>query len=271
MVNHPVCKSVNHLLLAVLTLFIFGCNESNPGINIQTVSYASIEDIYVPVDSLVAPVTYDTLISLEELTVDERKEKFIALILPSILITRYRLEKRLNRFKDIVEGDTLNLKRKDRRFLKSVKSIYRTNDLEELEKRLHPHPVSIVLAQAAIESAWGTSRFFTEANNVFGVWSFDSNESRIAANSTREGSQVYLKKYNSLLEAVEDYFLIIARGPYGKLRNRRVKTNEVSDLLPGLINYSELNEKYIAKLEKIIRKNDLTRFDHYQIDPQYID
>ena len=62
--------------------------------------------------------------------------------------------------------------------------------------RLKTHPTSIVLAQAAIESGWGSSRFYKEANNVFGVWSYSENEPRIKAMEDREGKSVYVKKYD---------------------------------------------------------------------------
>ena len=41
-----------------------------------------------------------------------------------------------------------------------------------LRKRLDVIPPSLILAQAANESAWGTSRFATEGNNLFGQWCF---------------------------------------------------------------------------------------------------
>ncbi len=69
------------------------------------------------------------------------------------------------------------------------------------------HPVSIVLAQAAIESAWGESRFFKKGNNIFGMWSYNRKEPRMRARETRNGKPVYLKKYRSLSDAIDDYFV----------------------------------------------------------------
>ena len=60
------------------------------------------------------------------------------------------------------------------------------------------HPYKYRLAQAAIESGWGTSRFYKEANNVFGIWSYSENELRIKAMEDREGKSVYVRKYDVL-------------------------------------------------------------------------
>jgi len=251
-------------------IFLMACSTNTPKIEVQVSSPSTTDGIYLPEDSLVIPVTYDTLVSLFDLSINERKEKFIALVLPSILITRFRLQNNLNRVKAITAGDTSGLKRRDKQFINLLKIKYKTSDLAELEKRLLPHPASIVIAQAAIESAWGTSRFFMEANNVFGVWSFNLHEPRIIANGSRNGTPIYLKKYISLLAAVEDYFLVTAKGPYEDFRNKRAVTQNVFELLPTLTNYSELKAEYIKNLEKIIIKNNLTKFDTYQIDPEYI-
>ena len=40
--------------------------------------------------------------------------------------------------------------------------------IDQLLLRVAPLPPSLVLAQAAIESAWGTSRFARQGNNLFG-------------------------------------------------------------------------------------------------------
>ena len=45
--------------------------------------------------------------------------------------------------------------------------------IDELLLRVDLIPVSMALAQAANESAWGTSRFTIEGNNVFGQWCYE--------------------------------------------------------------------------------------------------
>ena len=45
--------------------------------------------------------------------------------------------------------------------------------VNELMLRVDVLPVSLALAQAANESAWGTSRFALQGNNIFGQWCYE--------------------------------------------------------------------------------------------------
>ena len=130
---------------------------------------------------------------------------------------------------------------------------------------LKPHPKSIVLAQAAIESNWGTSRFFREANNIFGMWSTTDKEPRIAANIKRGGIQtIWLKKFATLEESTEHYYLTIGRGKhYKKFREVRYYSNDVFKILKELNMYSEMGEKYTKSLAAVIRHNKLLKYDKW--------
>jgi len=127
-----------------------------------------------------------------------------------------------------------------------------------------------MLAQAALETGWGSSRFFIAANNVFGVWSFDSNESRIRALETRDGTPVYVKKYGDLSSSIIDYYKVIAKGPYDEYRQARKRTNDPYVLVEYLFRYSELGQEYINRLKTVMRKSNLVKYNSYQLDPTYI-
>ena len=47
-----------------------------------------------------------------------------------------------------------------------------TDILQQLLIRVDKVPASLALSQAAIESAWGTSRFAVKGNNLFGQWCY---------------------------------------------------------------------------------------------------
>lgn len=139
---------------------------------------------------------------------------------------------------------------------------YKVEDNIELLKAIKPHPVSIVLAQGAMESAWLTSRFAKDANNIFGVWSFNKNEPRIAAGGSRENKIIYLKKYTSLEHAVEDYYKSVAKSwAYDDLRENRIYTDDPYKLLPYFEKYSEKGLEYTKILAKIIKKNNFDKYD----------
>ena len=83
-------------------------------------------------------------------------------------------------------------------------------NIDELIIKVDVIPVSIALAQAALESGWGTSRFVSEGNALFGQWSWfkgsgivpeqrDAEESHeIKIFKTLRGSvTAYMKNLNS--------------------------------------------------------------------------
>jgi Bax protein len=128
---------------------------------------------------------------------------------------------------------------------------------------MKPHPQSITIAQAAMESAWGTSRFFKEANNIFGMWSVNSHEPRIAAGEQRGGKKtIYLKKFNTLEDSVRAYYLTLSRAKtYKKFRQLNYETDNPYTIINGLVNYSEKGEEYVKELAQMIRYNKLTNYD----------
>jgi Bax protein len=194
------------------------------------------------------------------------------MMLPSILI----VNNYLRGVRERVDRIAYRMKRQvwlrsaDREFLDSRMAAYRASDLEELREKLQVHPVSIVLAQAALESGWGSSRFFIEGNNVFGIWHFGGEHDRLEAAGTREGNAVYLKKYDNILYSILDYYRTIARGPYSKFRSRRGLTDDPVELTALLYNYSESRGEYVSRLRSVIRDAGLYEYDDYQIDPDYL-
>lgn len=226
------------------------------------------EDIQELTGDRVPPVTYTGRVSLADLPVDEKKRKFFALMLPAVLLARQELadlRAEVRRIHALAEPSD-----QEQRWLAGMLERYRAEDVPALLRRLADHPNSVVLAQAALESGWGTSRFFREGNNVFGVWSFDENESRMAAGEMRGDRRIYVKTYPSVLGSIKDYFVTIGRGPYRKFRQARQHTDDPLALIDHLHRYSELGDEYVRRLALTIRSNDLQRFDHYRLDPGFI-
>ena len=156
---------------------------------------------------------------------------------------------------------TLVYQRKSR-YIDSLKHVYKVHSDSILLRRLKPHPKSITIAQAAIESAWGTSRFFKKGKNIFGVWSFNKRESRIAASEKRGKKTIWMKKYKSYHEALYDYYFILARAPaFKEFRALKIKTSDPIALVKKLDRYSEKREVYCNQLISIIKYNKLTKYD----------
>ena len=74
-----------------------------------------------------------------------------------------------------------------------------------LLRRVDVLPPSLVLAQAANESAWGTSRFALEAYNYFGQWCY-SEGCGMVPNRRRPSARHEVKAFSSVEEAVDAYF-----------------------------------------------------------------
>ncbi len=217
----------------------------------------------------IEPINYTNTISLSKLQVSEKKQKFFHMILPAILISKANLKLKRERVISLMNTPKEELLEDDKEFLKDLYAKYKTNDIHKLANRLKTHPVSIILAQAAIESAWGESRFFKEGNNIFGMWSYDKNEPRIKAHKTRNGKAIYVKKYSSLSDAIDDYFVVIGRGAYKNFRKQRSITDNPLKLVDYLVNYCEL-DNYPNKLKKFIVHNNLRKFDEFKIASNHI-
>ena len=156
---------------------------------------------------------------------------------------------------------------KEQTTVDALKKRYKVKGIPCLLKRLHTHPISIVIAQAALETGWGSSRFYREANNIFGIWSFNKNEPRMAAGVKREGVKtIYVKKYKNLEASIEGYYRMMAMGrAYKAFRNVRLLTDNPFEIIPFLDHYSELRHEYVKRLYFVIKSNKFYELD----DPQY--
>lgn len=246
----------------------FPSELENAGLTIIYRPISTPEDIEPLYGNTIPPIAYTNVISFAKLGVEEKKKKFFELMLPAVLISRYKLSHLHNKIARCLKEPEPS--EQTRQWLQEQMEFFAADDYQALLRKTEVHPVSIVLAQAAMESGWGESRFFIEANNVFGVWSFDPQEPRLLAREDREGRKVYVKKYRSLIESVDDYFLTIARGPYRRFRYARQAKQDPLKLINHLGRYSEQGWAYTRQLQEVIRKNDLPRFDTCRIDPQFI-
>jgi len=158
---------------------------------------------------------------------------------------------------------------KEQATIDKLKKSYKVKGIPCLLKRLRTHPVSIVIAQAALETGWGSSRFYREANNIFGIWSFNKSEPRMAAGVKREGVKtIYVKKYKNLEASIEGYYRMMARGrAYKQFRNARLTTDNPFEIIPFLDHYSELRHEYVKRLYFVIKSNKFYELDEPQYQP----
>ena len=139
--------------------------------------------------------------------------------------------------------------------------------VNELLLRIDVIPTSLVLAQAANESAWGTSRFALEANNIFGQWCFEEGcgiiPNRRAAGATHE-----VESFDTIEASIEGYFLNInSHHLYAGFRQERARLRRLGRrldpivLAQGLDRYSERGKSYVDEVQTLIQQNNLAQRD----------
>ncbi len=139
--------------------------------------------------------------------------------------------------------------------------------LSELMLRVDIIPTSLVLAQAANESGWGTSRFAREGNNIFGQWCFDEGCGLVPERRANHASHE-VRAFDSVESSVRAYFRNInTNRSYAYLRELRADMREQGETLNplvlahGLSRYSERGHAYVSELQSIIRFNGLSNLD----------
>ena len=116
-----------------------------------------------------------------------------------------------------------------------------------------PVNLEVLLAQAALESGWGNSRFALEGKNLFGVRTYDLTEPHmLPSNKPKKwGVRVYMHECDS----VQHYIDIINNGgAYEKYRELR--DNNVSDSLQYVetLGAYASDKNYFSKVKSIIKK-----------------
>ncbi len=257
------------ITIVLLTGLFVGCQNGELVVETISVRADSIHHIVMVEDSMVKPIVYTHIGDFDVRPAAKAKKLFISMVLPSVLITKYNLERERMKVHDL--SKKRKWKKKDSTYYNELKIKYKARDIENLLKRMSTVPNSIVLAQAAVESGWGRSRFFREGNNVFGMWSYNSTDERLRASIKRESGPVHVRAYADISESIGDYFKTLATArAYRGLRTALQETSDPFVLLPHLKYYSERRLDYTDQLKRIIEQNNLTQYDRYQIDPKYL-
>lgn len=138
---------------------------------------------------------------------------------------------------------------------------------QRLRARLDVIPPSLILAQAANESAWGTSRFALKGNNLFGQWCF-SQGCGMVPQSRGEDKTHEVASFASPYHSITGYIQNLNRHPsYQLVRDLRREARDNgrfasgAALAAGLVSYSERGEEYISEIRSMISFNNLTQFD----------
>lgn len=254
-----------------------------PGLrDIETARSAELKELFTrlgyfwpprePEPGLVPPVAVRAIpADIAELPVAERKTIFFRILAPLIAAENRRLreqrdflERTFTEFPELPESGAVASR------VRAIASRFNVGgDLDDPEvrrlllRRVDTVPGALVLAQAANESGWGTSRFTREANNLFGMWTWDP-AAGIAPRQRSENARHFVRVFEDLRASVANYLHTINVGAaYGELRElreaqrRRGVPPDALALAAGLRRYSARGETYVEEIRAIIRYNGL--------------
>jgi Bax protein len=195
-----------------------------------------------------------------------KKSLFFRTLLPMALQVNAEVAADRDRLTDIrnqlILGQTLS--NHDQNWLDELASRYGTtpDNMHELMLRVAPVPTSLVLAQAAEESGWGSSRFAREGNALFGQWTWSDDHKGIVPTNREEGKTHRIRAFDTAHEAIAAYIHNLNTHPaYARLREDRAAGASGYALTATLDKYSERGTKYIASLKAIMEHNNLQPLD----------
>lgn len=210
--------------------------------------------------------------------VKRKKQLFFSAVLPLVLRANEKVARdrvKLIRFRDRAL-DGAQLRQGEREWLLELADSHGVDadDAEigpalfaELLLKVDEIPVSLALAQAAVESGWGASRFARNGNALFGQRAW-TEEAGIAPKERPTGEKHVVRKYDSLLSSVASYVHNLNSHPsYRDFRLRRAslraagRTLDGKVLAGGLLPYAEIGQAYVDMLRLVIAKNRLDDFE----------
>lgn len=203
--------------------------------------------------------------------VKKQKEVFLNHLYTLIENENIQILKDRELIKNTLSNNIFNINYKSKNFTKlaKLKKRYRVKSilsLKEFLEKIDIVPPSLALAQAAVESGWGKSRFVKEANNIFGHWTYG--EKGIIPQNRDEDATHKIRIFSSLQTSIKAYMLNLnSNKAYNLFRKERAQLR-LTNLKPTGIklsktmkNYSGIGNKYLTILTNLINKQKLSKFD----------
>lgn len=200
---------------------------------------------------------------------DLRKAVFIKSLLPLLLLENERIladRARLERiFADRAQGTMPSIA--DSVFLDEIGERYDvdTDRVRDTLRRVDAVPVSLALAQAALETGWGTSRPAQAGHALFGQMVYrggDDDDGRV-------------RRFDDLPGAVQAYALNLnthrAYAEFRRARERAAAEGKPVDghaLAQHLQRYSERRMDYVRDVRSVMRANGLRALDRARLDAE---
>ena len=265
------------LLLATLTVAVQITQSQEPSV---TNTPLTVPKPTVSSASTILPIAEARPSTLPDFThysdVQTKKQEFFNYMLPMVRHANNRILNDRSLLlairNDLRSGVTINPDAVQ--FVGELARVYRVKSREHLPSivdvlliRVDVVPESLVLAQSANESGWGTSRFAREANNLFGVWCF-TRGCGVTPLSRDDGLTHEVARYDCVQDSVNAYIHTInTNGAYLGLRQIRATSRDGEQYISGLAlaeglkKYSSRGIDYVREIQQLIRVNNLQRFN----------
>ena len=222
----------------------------------------------VRVAPLMVPRTFVRQIptSHQSLSGSAQKASFLEIALPLILAGNEEVMRRREAIAHSNQNDD-RARLEKWAYLYDIKITDQDNSTltKQLLVRADVIPVPIALAQAAIESGWGTSRFAIKGNALFGQWAWRDDAGLRPLSPTNDRAVV--RSFGTLSGSVRAYIHNLNTHPYYEgFRNARAalhdgpEENKTKVLVKHLDRYAEIGSAYVTKLENLIRTNQFGRY-----------
>lgn len=206
---------------------------------------------------------------------EERKSLFLRVLLPMVLMENRRISEQRTLVqwlfkKGVLTGTQADEGNPEYVWLANLATRLEVEgDLQDptvqalILRRLDEIPPALALAQGAIESGWGTSRFALEGNSLFGQWTFQA-EAGLEPNRRRPEDTHLVASFPDLRASVRAYMRNLnSSRAYREFRaareTMRAAGRELSptELAGYLLRYSERGPEYVADLRAIINSSTL--------------
>jgi len=213
------------------------------------------------------PEDFSTLTDIQQ-----RKTLFMRSLLPIVMLENQRILEQRELVKLMFTQGIPDSGSEHYRWLTQVAREMRvTGDLHypevqtRLLRRLDEIPLTLALAQAAIESGWGTSRFALEGNSLFGQWTYKPGKGLVPDDRDPSATH-FVRSFPNLRASVRAYMLNLNTSKaYREFRASRANMRADGGVLSAeklashLRRYSQRGIDYVQDLHRMIRGRTLTQ------------
>lgn len=198
-----------------------------------------------------------------------RVENFVNFMIPLIEYENQSILQDRTKLKELTDKNLLSSQdtiwiTEKAKYYKYTNFTFSTIDFDELAHRIDMIPQEIILAQAAIESNWGSSAFATKYNNLFGTRT-SSKSYGVVPKKRATGATFRVAKYRSVNQSIRSYLRNInSHSAYSNFRNQRFAMRNQEqifdpfELSNHLTAYSTLGNDYVRIIQRTMREYSTT-------------